>query len=524
MRPFGITTTINFTKDWKYSNVHEARGVDLLHELLKGVFGTGLFVWIQEKLNDEGGKARLKEFDDAWGEVPFWPGLKIFKKGVTTLQLVQGTEFKEMIRQMVCVLQDKFTTNRREILSLRAFIHFYYLISAPSLSSATIQRARTELMVFNGMKDVWLPYSDLLFPKMHSLSHYLGFVTENGTALNTDTSVTEAKHKMDAKQPYQDSNRTGDVMRQMIKSTERRLGMTSKLIWLRKFCFQQLSPAMKKAVDSVGFGKIEGSCKLDEPEQLLPIPAENDEEANNDGEDIPQVEVESVTQTANEDDMSTTNTNANARIFGSKLPGNPCSAKSVALCEQLPFDKKLREYLSSEYDLPYDFDNLLTVWCYQNVSVSYPGIFDEKIIHTNRLRACKSWRSGRPRYDCALIDIGEPDQQGHLQYDIVRIRMLFEYQYWNNRTNTTDKKQLAFVERFNKVIPTNLFMDIGWFHMLEVAACTTGGEIIDVRSIARGAHLVPRWSTKGKRGFDIGGYSSYYVNSHIDTHMYHTFY
>ena len=487
-----------------------------MHELLKGVFGTGLFLWIEQKLKKEN---KIKAYDEAWGEVPFWPGLKIFKKGVTTLKLLQGTEFKEMLRQIVCVLQDEFTTNKREILSLRAFIHFYYLISAPSMSSATIDRARAELTIFNGMKDVWLPYNDLLFPKMHSLSHYLEFVKENGTALNTDTSVTEAKHKMDAKQPYRDSNRTGDVMKQMIRSTERRLGMTSKLIWLRTYCHDQLSPAMKIAVESVGFGRIEGSTEQDEPAQ--PQATVEDEEQNDDDGDDVQVKTAAVVQPKED---NTSQTNPSTRIFGSKLAGNPCSAKSVALRENLPFDKELKKYLFSEYDIPHDFDNLLTVWCFQNISVNYPSIFDDKVTHTDRLRACKIWRNAGPRYDFALIDINERDKQGHLQYDVVRIRLLFEYRYWNERKKTTDKKNLAYVERFKKVIPTDMFAGLGSFRMLEVIASTKGGEVIDVRMIARGAHLVPKWSTKGKRGSDIGGYTSYYVNSHIDMHMYHTFY
>ncbi|CDO71997.1 hypothetical protein BN946_scf184943.g32 [Trametes cinnabarina] len=220
-RDAGIKPVVNpFWKDLPFVDVFRSITPDILHQLYQGVI-KHLISWLKSSYS-------AGELDARCRRLPPNHQIRLFMKGITTLQKVTGKEHADMCRILLGLIiglpLDGGYSPLRLVRAVRSLLDFLYLAQYPAHTSDTLTLLADALHRFHANKDVFITLGvrqHFKIPKLHSLNHYIDSIKIFGTTDNYDTQYTERLHIDFAKDAYRATNHK-DEFPQMTTWLERR--------------------------------------------------------------------------------------------------------------------------------------------------------------------------------------------------------------------------------------------------------------------------------------------------------------
>ncbi|KAI0350324.1 hypothetical protein OH77DRAFT_1593589, partial [Trametes cingulata] len=220
-RHAGIKPVVDpFWRDLPYVNVFQSITPDILHQLYQGVI-KHLLSWLKSAYGPE-------ELDARCRRLPPNHQIRLFLKGITTLQKVTGKEHGDICRFLLGLViglpLPGGHSSVRLVRAVRGLLDFLYLARYPAHTADTLDLLRDALRRFHTNKDIFVQLGIRLhfkLPKLHSLDHYVDSIKLFGTTDNYDTQYTERLHIDFAKDAYRATNQK-DEFPQMTLWLERR--------------------------------------------------------------------------------------------------------------------------------------------------------------------------------------------------------------------------------------------------------------------------------------------------------------
>ncbi|KAF8806288.1 hypothetical protein BYT27DRAFT_7191619 [Phlegmacium glaucopus] len=185
---YGIDNDIlPFTYDFPCADIHEILTPDLLHQIIKGMFKDHLVTWVQESLVVENGESHadeiLDDIDRRIAAIPLFPNLRRFPHGRRFKQWT-GDDSKALMKVYVAAISD--------------------------ITEATLATFNNTLAKFYTHHEIFqclgVRPDGFSLPHQHALSHYHHLIQEFGTPGGICSSITESRHIIAVKKPWQHSN------------------------------------------------------------------------------------------------------------------------------------------------------------------------------------------------------------------------------------------------------------------------------------------------------------------------------
>ena len=164
-----------------------------------------------------------------------YPGLRHFKKGVSTVSQWTGTEHKEMEKVFLGIVAG--AVNLKVLTVARSLLDFIYYSQFQLHTSKTLENLEKTLKTFHENKDIFIELGirkDFNIPKLHSIQHYVEAIRYLGSADGYNSESPERLHIDFAKAAYRASNKR-DYLEQMAIWLQRQEAMWLKdsyLMWV----------------------------------------------------------------------------------------------------------------------------------------------------------------------------------------------------------------------------------------------------------------------------------------------------
>ncbi|KAF9477316.1 hypothetical protein BDN70DRAFT_838060, partial [Pholiota conissans] len=207
-----------------YVDIFQSITPDILHQLHQGVV-KHLIAWLRSACGDS-------IIDERVQRLPPNHSIRSFKKGITFLSRVSGTEHRQISSLLIGLLIDvqlpDGISNQPLIAATRAILDFLYLAQYPVHTTATLLSLDQALQDFHDNKHIFETLgirNNFNLPKLHSMVHYVRSIKLFGTTDNYNTEATERLHIDFAKDAYQATNHK-DEFAQMTKWLERKEKIT----------------------------------------------------------------------------------------------------------------------------------------------------------------------------------------------------------------------------------------------------------------------------------------------------------
>ncbi|KAI0826680.1 hypothetical protein BC628DRAFT_1419162 [Trametes gibbosa] len=180
-RDAGVKPIVNpFWKDLPYADVYQSITPDILHQLYQGVI-KHIVSWLKSAYGPD-------ELDARCRRLPPNHQIRLFFKGITTLQRVTGKEHADMCRFVLALiiglpLPGEYSSVRL-VRTVRALLDFLYLAQYPAHTSDTLKLLEDALHRLHTNKDIFVDLGvrqHFKLPKLHSLDHYVQSIKLFGT-------------------------------------------------------------------------------------------------------------------------------------------------------------------------------------------------------------------------------------------------------------------------------------------------------------------------------------------------------
>ncbi|KAI0711013.1 hypothetical protein C8Q72DRAFT_790571 [Fomitopsis betulina] len=148
-----------------------------------------------------------KELDQRIRCLPPVYGTRHFKRGISALSQVSGSERKDMARILLGCLVGRIP--HALMLTLRALLDFIYIAQYSTHNDQTLKYLEDALVQYHKHKDILKTLGirqHLNIPKFHSLVHYADSICSLGTTDNYNTEMFERLHIDCAKKAWRASN------------------------------------------------------------------------------------------------------------------------------------------------------------------------------------------------------------------------------------------------------------------------------------------------------------------------------
>ncbi|KAJ3996010.1 hypothetical protein F5050DRAFT_1799862 [Lentinula boryana] len=182
-----------------YSNVYLAITPDILHQLYQGVF-KHMKNWVIEAYG-------AHEIDACCRRLPPNHNVRIFMKGISTLQRVSGMEHAQICSFLIGLIAETPLPD------------FLYLSQYPVHSTTTLHSMSDALERFHANKGIFIDLairSNFHIPKIHFMNHYVDSIKRAGTLDNFNTEYTERLHIDLAKDAYRATNKKDEILQMTI--------------------------------------------------------------------------------------------------------------------------------------------------------------------------------------------------------------------------------------------------------------------------------------------------------------------